>query len=220
MALWLNEQADAVGKPEDAAPSLLQALRRGPSAPPGPAPSRRRPGRNGATGDRARASRGARCRRCSSTCGGRRTRAELEPVPADMVMTSGSGLDPDITLKSGAVPARPRGREVGRADGRDGPRSAGRSRDAQRGAEAPLGGLAGVKLVNVLEINAGARGATRRRKRRPRRNTADANPPRSILVSLSATHLGRGFFPYSPSNHRAVAQHVPRGMTTMPSRMT
>lgn len=79
---------------------------------------------------------------------------ELAKVPADMVMASGSGLDPHITLanaryqldrvvkawakKTGAKPA-----EV---------RIAIENLLKQK-ASAPLGGLAGVELINVLEVN-------------------------------------------------------------------
>ena len=54
-----------------------------------------------------------------------------------------------------AVSTRPRGRQVGRADEtRQGPRCARKSRGcSNEKAEAPLGGLVGVDLVNVLEIN-------------------------------------------------------------------
>jgi K+-transporting ATPase ATPase C chain len=80
--------------------------------------------------------------------------AELEPVPADMVMASGSGLDPHITLKNALyqldrVAAK-------RAD--DANRNVAEVRSEieallQQKKEAPLGGLAGVDLVNVLEVN-------------------------------------------------------------------
>jgi K+-transporting ATPase ATPase C chain len=80
--------------------------------------------------------------------------ADLAPVPADMVMASGSGLDPHITLQNALYQLD---------------RVAGKWADATRGdpakvrkdiedllrqkAEAPLGGLVGVNLVNVLEVN-------------------------------------------------------------------
>jgi K+-transporting ATPase ATPase C chain len=79
---------------------------------------------------------------------------ELKEVPADMVMASGSGLDPHITLmnadyqldrvadawvkKTGGDPA-----EI---------RSLIESLLKEK-ASAPFGGLAGVKLINVLEVN-------------------------------------------------------------------
>ena len=78
----------------------------------------------------------------------------LEPVPADMVMASGSGLDPHITLKSALY-------QLDRVAGKWADltkRDAAQVRKEIEGmlndrAEAPLGGLVGVKLVNVLEMN-------------------------------------------------------------------
>jgi K+-transporting ATPase ATPase C chain len=80
--------------------------------------------------------------------------ADLEPVPADMVMASGSGLDPHITLKNALY-------QLDRVAGK---RAADTNREpAQVRKEiedllnkhkaAPLGGLVGVDLVNVLEVN-------------------------------------------------------------------
>ena len=79
---------------------------------------------------------------------------ELVEVPADLVMASGSGLDPHITLKNalyqldrvveawakktGAQPA-----EVGTVI----------ENLLKQNASAPFGGLAGVELINVLEVN-------------------------------------------------------------------
>jgi potassium-transporting ATPase KdpC subunit len=79
---------------------------------------------------------------------------DLEEVPADMVMASGSGLDPHITLKNALYqldrvaatraaltkrPIAPVRNEI---------------KDLLRQkANAPLGGLVGVDLVNVLEVN-------------------------------------------------------------------
>lgn len=79
---------------------------------------------------------------------------DLEPVPADMVMASGSGLDPLITLKNALY-------QLDRVAGKW---AAATRRDPadvraeielllRRHAEAPLGGLAGVEMVNVLEVN-------------------------------------------------------------------
>ncbi|MES1213114.1 MAG: potassium-transporting ATPase subunit C [Singulisphaera sp.] len=80
--------------------------------------------------------------------------ADIVPVPADMVMASGSGLDPHITLKN-ALYQLDRVAAKRAAD-------AGRETDIvskeieerlHQQVSAPLGGLAGVKLVNVLEVN-------------------------------------------------------------------
>jgi potassium-transporting ATPase KdpC subunit len=79
---------------------------------------------------------------------------ELEKVPADMVMASASGLDPHITLQNAQY-------QLDRVAGA----WAGKTKQAetdirreietilQQKAEAPLGGLVGVPLVNVLEVN-------------------------------------------------------------------
>jgi K+-transporting ATPase ATPase C chain len=80
--------------------------------------------------------------------------AELEPVPADMVMASGSGLDPHITLKNALYQldrvAAKRATDTNRnvADVRPEIEALLRQK-----AEAPFGGLVGVDLVNVLEVN-------------------------------------------------------------------
>ena len=80
--------------------------------------------------------------------------ADLEPVPADMVTASGSGLDPHITLKNALYQlhrvAAKRAAETNREPAQ-----------VQKEIEdllnkhqaAPLGGLVGVDLINVLEIN-------------------------------------------------------------------
>lgn len=80
--------------------------------------------------------------------------ADLEPVPADMVMASGSGVDPHITLRNALY-------QLDRVAGKwaaETKRDVGGVRQEIEGllrqkAEAPLGGLAGVELVNVLEVN-------------------------------------------------------------------
>jgi K+-transporting ATPase ATPase C chain len=80
--------------------------------------------------------------------------AALEEVPADMVMASGSGLDPHITHRNALY-------QLDRVAGKWAELT---KRDAARvrqeveqllteKADAPLGGLVGVKLVNVLEVN-------------------------------------------------------------------
>ena len=75
--------------------------------------------------------------------------AEIEPVPADMVMASGSGLDPHITLQNAEYQA-PR---VAKA--RAGTITLEKVKQlAERLAFRPLGGLSGDEpLVNVLELN-------------------------------------------------------------------
>jgi K+-transporting ATPase ATPase C chain len=80
--------------------------------------------------------------------------AELQPVPADLVMASGCGLDPHITLDNAHYQLD----RVAAKWAEKTKRNAAEVRqeiDAllQQKAEAPLGGLAGVKLVNVLEVN-------------------------------------------------------------------
>jgi K+-transporting ATPase ATPase C chain len=80
--------------------------------------------------------------------------AKLEKVPADMVMTSGSGLDPHITLKNALFQLDDVTDEW--------VKKTGAPRDAVRAAIekvldekkfAPMGGLFGVEMVNVLEVN-------------------------------------------------------------------
>jgi K+-transporting ATPase ATPase C chain len=80
--------------------------------------------------------------------------ADLEQVPADAVMASGSGLDPDITLANAlwqldrVAAAWAKKTNSGEAQ---------LHKDIEQllheKSHAPLGGLAGVPLVNVLEIN-------------------------------------------------------------------
>lgn len=79
---------------------------------------------------------------------------DLEPVPADLVMTSGSGLDPHITLKAAVYQLdRVAGKwaELTKRDAAPVRKEIEKMLDEK--AEAPFGGLAGVKLVNVLEMN-------------------------------------------------------------------
>jgi K+-transporting ATPase ATPase C chain len=80
--------------------------------------------------------------------------AKLQPVPADMVTTSGSGLDPHITLRN----ARSQIDRVAAARSpteNDRPRVRKQIEDIVENASfRPLGGLAGGDaLVNVLEVN-------------------------------------------------------------------
>jgi potassium-transporting ATPase KdpC subunit len=84
--------------------------------------------------------------------------ADLEKVPADMVTASGSGLDPHITLDNAlSVYQLDRVAEARATDPKD---SAGVARLRDQIAEllrtrsfAPLAGLTGKPLVNVLEVN-------------------------------------------------------------------
>jgi K+-transporting ATPase ATPase C chain len=86
-------------------------------------------------------------------------KADLEPVPADMVMASGSGMDPHITLKNARY-------QLDRVAGawaektRRDPAQVQKEIDdlLRQKAAAPLGGLVGVELVNVLEVNLALRG--------------------------------------------------------------
>jgi K+-transporting ATPase c subunit len=80
--------------------------------------------------------------------------ADLESVPGDFLMASGSGLDPDITL-SNARYQLPRVANQRAADsGRDVETvRAEIEQTLRQGSFAPFGGLAGEPLVNVLEMN-------------------------------------------------------------------
>ena len=74
--------------------------------------------------------------------------ADLEPVPADMVTASGSGLDPHITLRNALsiyqLDRVAKVRAVSPADVANLVRTQ---------SFVPLGGLVGEPLVNVLELN-------------------------------------------------------------------
>lgn len=80
--------------------------------------------------------------------------ADLQPVPADMVMASGCGLDPHITLDNALY-------QLDRVAAKWAEKAK-RDQDQVRAeiqallrekAEAPLGGLVGAELINVLEVN-------------------------------------------------------------------
>jgi len=80
--------------------------------------------------------------------------AALADVPADLVTTSASGLDPDITLEN----ARYQLDRVAAAWAQDTKRDPVIMRKEIEGllaekSHAPLGGLWGVDMVNVLEVN-------------------------------------------------------------------
>lgn len=82
--------------------------------------------------------------------------ANLEKVPADMVMASGSGLDPHITLENAVwqLDHLPIAAAWAKSSGRDEGKIREEIREIlQKNSSAPLGGLIGVRLVNVLEIN-------------------------------------------------------------------
>jgi K+-transporting ATPase ATPase C chain len=81
--------------------------------------------------------------------------ADLERVPADMVTASGSGLDPDITLDNALWQldrvAAAWAKNTGSTDEKE---LHGQIEHLLREkSRAPLAGLVGVRLVNVLEIN-------------------------------------------------------------------
>lgn len=80
--------------------------------------------------------------------------ADLEPVPADMVMASGSGLDPHITLKNALYQLDRVAAKWAETTKRDAT-TVRKEIDSllREKAAAPLGGLVGVDLVNVLEVN-------------------------------------------------------------------
>lgn len=81
--------------------------------------------------------------------------AELQQVPADMVMQSGSGLDPDITLENAEYQLDRLAAEWMKQLNRHDESAVRGEIEAilQQHAAAPFGGLTGVKLVNVLEVN-------------------------------------------------------------------
>src|SRR5579864_406906 len=78
----------------------------------------------------------------------------LQDVPGDFVTTSGSGLDPDITLANATYQLD----RVAAAWAKDTKRDSAQVRGEigtllQQSAHAPFGGLVGEPLVNVLEVN-------------------------------------------------------------------
>jgi K+-transporting ATPase ATPase C chain len=80
--------------------------------------------------------------------------AQLQDVPGDMVTASGSGLDPDITLQSAQFQSE-RVAAKWAADLKRDPKQVAAEVNAllDSQASAPLAGLAGEKMVNVLEVN-------------------------------------------------------------------
>ena len=80
--------------------------------------------------------------------------AELEPVPADMVMASGSGLDPHITLRNALYQLDRVASARAAQTNRDPAQLRKEIEDIlHKHVEAPLGAVVGVELVNVLEVN-------------------------------------------------------------------
>ena len=79
---------------------------------------------------------------------------KLESVPADMVMASASGLDPHITLKN-AQYQLPRVVQAWTEKIKANPETVKKAIEKilEEKKESPLGGLVGVPLVNVLEVN-------------------------------------------------------------------
>jgi K+-transporting ATPase ATPase C chain len=80
--------------------------------------------------------------------------ADLQDVPGDMVTTSGSGLDPHITLENAEFQLD----RVAAKWAGDTKREPAQTRNEieqilQANASAPFAGLAGEKMVNVLEVN-------------------------------------------------------------------
>jgi K+-transporting ATPase ATPase C chain len=80
--------------------------------------------------------------------------ADLANVPGDMVTTSGSGLDPHITLDN-AEYQLDRVAAKWTTDTRRDPAQihAEIEQILQTDAFAPLGGLVGEKMINVLQVN-------------------------------------------------------------------
>jgi len=95
-------------------------------------------------------------------------------VPADMVMTSGSGLDPHITLKSAHYQLDRVVSAWAKKTGAD-PTEVRKAIEnlLDQKAAAPFGGLAGEELINVLEVNVALPGAM---KSVPKKKGAEGGP--------------------------------------------
>ena len=80
--------------------------------------------------------------------------AEFTPVPADLVMASGSGIDPDITVEGAHYQLDRVAAAWAQEQNRD---KASVEKDVKnlilKHSYAPLNGLVGVPLINVLELN-------------------------------------------------------------------
>jgi K+-transporting ATPase ATPase C chain len=80
--------------------------------------------------------------------------ADLEALPGDMVTASGSGLDPHITLQNAEYQLDRVASKWAQNTRRDPARVRAEVQDLVRSkARAPLGGLVGEPLINVLEVN-------------------------------------------------------------------
>jgi len=80
--------------------------------------------------------------------------ADLQEIPGDLVTTSASGLDPDITLENAEYQlGRVASKWAADTNGDPGAVHSEIEQILQKNAAAPFGGLAGEKLVNVLEVN-------------------------------------------------------------------
>jgi K+-transporting ATPase ATPase C chain len=79
---------------------------------------------------------------------------DLEDIPGDLLTTSGSGLDPHITLQN-AEYQLDRVASKWAANKKRDPAAVRKEVEQilQENASAPWGGLAGEKFVNVLELN-------------------------------------------------------------------
>jgi K+-transporting ATPase ATPase C chain len=81
-------------------------------------------------------------------------KVDLEQVPADLVMASGSGLDPHITLKNALYQLDRVAAKRAELTKGDAAKIHKEIEDLlHRKARAPLNGLVGVPMINVLEIN-------------------------------------------------------------------
>lgn len=82
--------------------------------------------------------------------------AQLEDVPGDMVMASGSGLDPDISMQNAEYQID-RVAQKWASDTKRDPKQVHDEIEQilRANAQAPFGGLAGEQFVNVLQVNLG-----------------------------------------------------------------
>jgi K+-transporting ATPase ATPase C chain len=79
---------------------------------------------------------------------------DVQPVPADMVMASGSGLDPHITLDNANYQLDRVAAAWATKTKQDSAQVRAQiEKLLTEKSEAPLNGAVGVKLINVLEIN-------------------------------------------------------------------